>query len=81
MWIISDETLNQLLGGNYESVIYLKQKEPTLSVRELFCVQFVYASYDGFRKFYNKKLSKVLNGLKRIPNSSLLAKILKVITK
>ena len=38
MWMISDEAMHRLLGGNYDTVVYLKQKDDSLTVRDLFCI-------------------------------------------
>jgi hypothetical protein len=81
MWIISDEAMHSLLGGNYDTVIYLKQKDDSLTVRDLFCIQFCYASYDGFRKFYNKKLKSIIKDIKHLNNTSLLGNMLRFFIK
>lgn len=81
MWIISDEAMHKLLGGNYDTVIYLKQKDDSLTVRDLFCIQFCYASYDGFRKFYNKKLKPIVKEIKHLNNTSLLGNMLRLFVK
>lgn len=81
MWIISDEAMHKLLGGNYDTVVYLKQKDDSLTVRDLFCIQFCYASYDGFRKFYNKKLKPIVKEIKHLNNTSLLGNVLRLLVR
>lgn len=79
MWIVDDETMVKLLGGDYTTIIETKKKYPHLTVRELFCIQFYYNSYDGFRKFYNKSIRPIIDGIKFVNNQSLSGKIVKLL--
>ena len=51
MWLLSDEDLRHLLGGEYVQVVCAKQIDKDISIRKLFYYQFEYNSYNGFRKF------------------------------
>ena len=81
MWLLSNEAMNKLLDGDYTSVILSKKKWKDLSIRELFCVQIYYDSYDGFRKFYNKKIKPIIDGIKFVDETSLLGKFIKLLRK
>jgi hypothetical protein len=76
MWILSDRAFEQLIGGDYTVVIGMKQKQKDLSIKDMFCFQFEYETYDGFRKFYNKKLSKVISDIKYIDKETVLGKVI-----
>lgn len=78
MWLVSDKAMNKLLDGDYTSVIYSKKKWKDLTIRELFCVQFCYNTYDGFRKFYNKKIKPIINDIHFVDNTSVVGKFLKL---
>ena len=60
-------------------VIRCKQQHKETPIKVLSCFQFVYLSYDGFRKFYNKTLSKVINDVKYVHNDTIIGKILKMV--
>lgn len=79
MWIVDDETMNKIFGGDYTTIIEAKKKYPHLTIRELFCIQIYYNSYDGFRKFYNKSIRPIIDGIKFINNQSLLGKGIKLL--
>lgn len=81
MWLLSNEAMNKLLDGDYTSVILSKKKWKDLSIRELFCVQIYYDSYDGFRKFYNKKIKPIIDEIKFVDETSLLGKLIKLLRK
>ena len=81
MWIISNRALNKLLNGDYSMAIELKKRDKELTVKDLFCVQFEYESYDGFRKFYNKYLKGIIDELKFISDKSLIGKIISKLGK
>ena len=79
MWLISDEVLNKLLGGDYTMVIRCKQQHKETPIKVLSYFQFEYLSYDGFRKFYNKTLGKIIDDIKYVHNDTVIGKILKMV--
>lgn len=81
MWLVDNETFNRLLDGDYTLAIDLKKRDKDLTIMELFCFQLEYKSYDGFRKFYNKVLSKIINHVVFIDESSLVGKLLKFLLR
>ena len=78
MWILSNRAFNKLMGGDYTIAIDLKKRLKDLSIAELFCYQFEYNSYDGFRKFYNKIISKIINDIKFVDENSFVGKFIKL---
>jgi hypothetical protein len=81
MWILSNRAFNILMDGDYTLAIDLKQRDKTLTIKDLFCYQFEYNSYDGFRKLYNKVLSKIIDSIKFINDDTILGKLLKFLLR
>lgn len=81
MWILSDEDLRHLLGGEYVQVILAKQIDKDMSIRKLFYYQFEYNSYNGFRKFYKKVLSSIIDSIKYIDEDSIIGKLILWVVK
>lgn len=81
MWIVSDEVMHKLLGGEFCQVVELKRLEPDLNIKELYGFQFKYFTYDGFRKFYNKHLSSIIKDMHWLYDDSLLIKFIKFILR
>ena len=81
MWVLSDRVFNKLLNGDYTVAIGMKQKYKDMSITDMYCYQFEYESYDGFRKFYNKVLSPILDGIKFIDRNTLIGKILNMLMR
>ena len=82
MYLIEDEALNQLLGGEYYQVIVAKHHNPKISIHKLFKgFQFDYKTYIGFRNFYKKYLLPIVNDIKIIDDDSLLGKLLRWLVK
>lgn len=77
MWIISDEAMRDLLGGEFCQVVIAKQENPELSIRKLYDYQFNYFSYQGFRKFFKGRLIKILNHIKFVDDETAMGKIVK----
>lgn len=63
MYILTDDVFNKLVGGEFVQVIEAMKVQPNAPVRKLYNLQFDYFSYEGFRKFYNKVMSKIINGV------------------
>lgn len=76
MYILTDEVFNKLMGGEFVQVIEAMKIQPNAPVRKLYNLQFDYFSYEGFRKFYNKVISKIINGIAYSDDGSALGKSL-----
>lgn len=78
MYLLKDEALDSLLDDNFFLVLdSLEQKNKT--VKDLYYLQFKYESYDGFRKFYNKKLKPLMGRVRYISEDSFIGKIIKLL--
>ena len=49
MWVLSDNDMRELLGGEFIQVILAKQIDKDMSIRKLFYYQVDYLSYNIFR--------------------------------
>lgn len=81
MWILSNRAMNILMDGDYTLAIDLKRRNKDLTIKDLFCYQFEYNSYDGFRKFYNKLLSRIIDSITFINDDTILGKLLKFLLR
>ena len=77
MYILTDDVFNKLMGGEFVQVIEAMKVQPNASVRKLYNLQFDYFSYEGFRKFYNKVMSKIINNIAYCDNNSIIGRSLK----
>ena len=77
MYILTDEVFNQLMGGEFVQVIEAMKVQPNAPVRKLYNLQFDYFSYEGFRKFYNKVISKIIDGVTHVDSDNLLGRSLR----
>lgn len=77
MYILTDEVFNKLMGGEFVQVIEAMKVQPNAPVRKLYNLQFDYFSYEGFRKFYNKVISKIINGVSHVDSDNLLGRSLR----
>lgn len=77
MYLLKDEAMDSLLGDNFIMVLDLLGSKD-ITAKDLYCLQFKYESYDGFRKFYNKKLRPLTNKVKYINEHSFIGKIIKL---
>ena len=59
MWVISDEGMRVILGGEFVEVYKRYSKNKTISINKLYNHQSKYKTYAGFRKFY-KKITSIL---------------------
>lgn len=81
MYILTDEVFNKLMGGEFVQVIEAMKVQPNAPVRKLYNLQFDYFSYEGFRKFYNKVLSKIIDGVVYRNDGSALGKSLSTLVE
>ena len=77
MYILTDDVFNKLIGGEFVQVIEAMKVQHNAPVRKLYNLQFDYFSYEGFRKFYNKVISKIINGIVHCDNNSIIGRSLK----
>lgn len=77
MYILTDEVFNKLMGGEFVQVIEAMKEQPNAPVRKLYNLQFDYFSYEGFRKFFNKVISKIHKGVGYYDDGGLIGKALK----
>lgn len=77
MYLVEDESFNQMMGGEYYQVILAKQHQPKISIRKLYNFQFNFFSYQGFRKFFKRHLEPVIDGIKIIEDKSIIGKIIR----
>lgn len=77
MYILTDDVFNMLMGGEFVQVIEAMKVQPNAPVRKLYNLQFDYFSYEGFRKFYNKVISKIVNGVAYYDDNHIIGRSLK----
>ena len=77
MYILTDEVFNKLIDGEFVQVIEAMKAQPNASVRKLYNLQFDYFSYEGFRKFYNKVMSKIINGVAYYNDNNIIGRSLR----
>lgn len=77
MYILTDDVFNKLIGGEFVQVIEAMKVQPNAPVRKLYNLQFDYFSYEGFRKFYNKVMSKIISGIVHCDNNGIIGRSLK----
>lgn len=81
MWVIDDEAMDMILGGKFFMVLDMARKKKNIPVKDLYCMQFEYESYDGFRKFFNKRLRPIVNRVKYVSSNNIIGKLLNIIAK
>lgn len=77
MYILTDDAFNELVGGEFVQVVEAIKVQPNATIRKLYNLQFNYFSYEGFRRFYNKVIKKVIDGVAYVDTNNLLGKSLK----
>ena len=77
VWVISDEAMEHILGGNFIDVAVLHEECSKIAIRKLYKYQDVYKSYQGFRKFFKKYLEPVIEKICFIEDNGILGKIIK----
>ena len=78
MWIITDYAMKKLLNGSFDLVLKAVKTNDKFTVKELYHMQNEYESYNGFRKFFNKKLKPLSKEIRHIENK-FLSKIIRFI--
>lgn len=77
MYIITDEVMDKLLGGNFFIILDFAKRNKQASIKDLFCFQFKYNSYNGFRRFYNNKLKHLIGNIGYINENGFIGKLIK----
>lgn len=80
MWIVSDDAMEQLLGGDFIDVSVLHESADNVSVRTLYKVQDTYKSYQGFRKFFRNHLEPIIEKVSFIEDDCFIGKAIKYVT-
>ena len=77
VWVVSDEAMEQILGGDFTDVSVLYESVNNVSVRTLYKVQDTYKSYQGFRKFFRKHLEPIIKKICFIEDNGFMGKVVK----
>lgn len=80
VWVVSDEAMEHILGGDFTDVSVLYESAKDVSVRMLYHVQDTYRSYQGFRKFFRKHLEPVIEKISFIDDNTFMGKVVKYFT-
>jgi Mg2+/Co2+ transporter CorB len=80
VWVVSDEAMEQILGGDFTDVVVLHESADDVSVRTLYRVQDTYKSYQGFRKFFRKHLEPIIERISFIEDNTFMGKVVKYFT-
>lgn len=77
VWVVSNEAMEQILGGDFTDVSVLYESADNVSVITLYKVQDTYKSYQGFRKFFRKHLEPVIEKICFIEDDGIIGKVIK----
>lgn len=77
VWVVSDEAMEHILGGDFTNVSVLHEDVDNVSVRTLYKVQNTYKSYQGFRKFFRKYLEPIIEKISFIEDNTFMGKVVK----
>jgi len=77
VWIVSDEAMEQILGGDYTDVSVLYENTNGVPVSTLYMVQDTYKSYQGFRKFFRRHLEPIIEKIRFIEDDGFIGKIIR----
>lgn len=75
VWIVSDEAMERMLGGDFIDVAVIHDNADNVSVRTLYKVQDTYKSYQGFRKFFRRHLEPIIKKICFIENNTFMGKV------
>ena len=79
MWVVTDEAMNSLLGGDFTDVIIVKQEKKEAPIKKLYSFQDTYLSYQGFRKFFRKHLQSIIEKVYFIEDNSFVGNVFKYV--
>lgn len=77
VWVVSDEAMEQILGGDFTDVAVLYENTDNVSVRTLYKVQNTYKSYQGFRKFFRNHLEPIIEKICFIEDNGFIGKTIR----
>lgn len=77
VWVVSDEAMEQMLGGDFIDVAVLHESVDNVSIRTLYKLQDTYESYQGFRKFFRKHLEPIIEKISFIEDDTFMGKVVK----
>ena len=80
VWVVSDEAMEKILGGDFTDVSVLYESADNVSIRTLYNVQDTYKSYQGFRKFFRKHLEPVIEKISFIEDNTFMGKVVRYFT-
>ena len=76
MWILTDEAMENILGGNFINVVEAKHEYKDIPITNMKYLQTKYKSHTGFRKFYKKVLEGLIESARIVPDNSILSKFI-----
>ena len=79
MWVVTDEAMNSLLGGEFSNVVIVKQENKETPVKRLYSFQKTYLSYQGFRKFFRNHLQYIIEKICFIEDNSFVGSVIKYV--
>ena len=77
VWVVSDEAMEHMMGGDFTDVYNMYKTHKNISVRTLSGVQDTYKSYQGFRKFFRKHLQPIIGSVCYMDEKRCKTKIIK----
>ena len=80
VWVVSDEAMKKILGGDFTDVSVLYESADNVSIRTLYKVQDTYKSYQGFRKFFRKHLEPIIEKISFIEDNTFMGKVVRYFT-
>lgn len=80
VWIVSDEAMEHLLGGDFTDVAMLHDECNEMTISELFNFQDLYKSYQGFRKFFRRHLEPIIEKVRFIEDDDIMGRIVRYFT-
>ena len=80
VWIVNDDAMEHLLGGDFIDVSVLHEDFDNVSIRKMYGVQDVYKSYQGFRKFFKRHLEPIIEKISFIEDNGFIGRIIRYIS-
>lgn len=80
VWVVSDEAMEHMMGGDFTDVYNMYKEHNNISVRTLSGVQDTYKSYQGFRKFFRKHLQPIIGSVCYIKGNTFAGKVVNYFT-
>ena len=77
MWVVSDNDMRELLGGEFSSLVMARALKPDIEVFELFRHQDEYKTSSGFAKVYRPTLSIIISTVRFVDDGCVAARAIK----